>query len=99
MAFPLPHLPADGEAGIESLTDTLGEFQDICSSVALLQPCYLQRIPDEAERAVLRGWKAEIEIEKEQWREKIGDLLAQHVVEPTSGQLCVARNGMITYAR
>lgn len=99
MAVLSPRWSTGKESGMESLTATLGEFQDICSSLALMQPCYLQRVPDEAERVALRGWKAEIEVEKRQCREKILNLLTQWGIDRTAGHLYVARNGSIRYER
>lgn len=53
------------------LTDKLGEFQDLCTAMSLLQPQTIRSIPDAAEQQVLQQFYLYIEKRKQALREEI----------------------------
>jgi CHAD domain-containing protein len=61
------------------ILDALGEFQDLRSGLALLQPYYLDRITDTQERAALEALKKKWEEEKERRKKDLYVLLTQSI--------------------
>lgn len=62
---------------IKSLTDLLGEFQDACISLKLLEPFYTKGINDHEETILLQTIREELTLKKSALRDAIYDKLAQ----------------------
>lgn len=67
---------------LHSILEALGEFQDLRSGLALLQPYYLDRITDTQERAALETLKKKWEEEKERRKKDLYVLLIESIHPP-----------------
>jgi CHAD domain-containing protein len=67
----LPAILSDGKESVSALTELLGQFQDLRSGLALLQPIYIDQVMDVGEKKLLEGIKALWEKDKATIKDEI----------------------------
>jgi CHAD domain-containing protein len=79
-----PSILSDGKESISTLTDLLGQFQDLRSGLNLLQPIYIDQVTDAGETKMLEGIKAKWEKDKAAIKNHISSTLLSNTFRKRS---------------